>query len=555
MRQMKTYIPRNEVSNLYRVLFRLPGTISLFTALTSVSLLLIWVYGISFAPYVIHSFISIASLALYARIVGNSVFVKLRRVLGVGLFMLIYQAFFGILVERWYVVVPVSTAVIHAVLQGLDGTVYWRYSVGVISGFVSIIIGSFMLGSPQSQTSISILILLVMPAIDYLIFLYLGRRKVRNIRVPDLGTLFLRHWLEGSTELDDLLDKLGEDVETKVHVIKMDNTLLIFTDLHYGPFGKIGSSELPAQLGERLRSKGFNAIFLHGFCSHERNLASRRYIENVYHAIEEAIKPRNLNKLFLHDISRVRVGSYEGLLLVFDKIALVFVSRPGYGIDDPPYRFQEELNRVLGDNYRVILIDSHNQERQERRDHGELGSFIEKLIEMVEKRAEKPPRDPTYKTICFKSDSPGLIDGDVCLIQVGTENKSAVLVYLRGNNAVPNLRDQLISEMQKILGEKVEIEVFTNDEHIETGVQPSIVYLPVHLSDRLLSDLADNARRLAQEEHKQGVFFGESRVKVKIWGSLAEEIKTVIRVAFAESTALLLLYVFLTPLLFGILTP
>lgn len=552
---MKIYKPRNEVSNLYRVLFKLPGTLSLFTALVFLSLLFIWLYGVSFAPYVIHSIMTVISLTLYARIARNSVFAKPRRVLGVGLFMLIYQAVFGILVSKWYIIVPASTAIIHTVLQGLDGTVYWRYSVGVMSGLLSVIIATAMLEYPLNQIHVSLIILLAMPAVDYLIFLFLGRRKVRNIKVPDLGTLFLRHWLEGSTELDALLDKLGEEVETRLHVIKMDNTLLIFTDLHYGPFGRIGSSELPAQLSRRLRSKGFNAIFLHGFCSHERNLASKRYIKDVHQAIEEAIKPSSLSKLFLHDISRVRVGSYEGLLLIFDKITLVFVSRPSYGIDDPPHSLQEQLDQVLGCNYRVLLIDSHNQERLEERDHGELSSFIEKLIEVVEKRRSNPPQEPLYRTVCFKSDSPGLIDGDACLIEVGTKDRTAVLIYLRGNNAAPDLRNQLIFEIRKILGDKAEIEVFTNDEHTETGVQPSIVYLPVHLSDRLLSDLADNARRLMLEEHKQGVYYGESRVRVKIWGPFAEDIKAVVRIAFAESAVLLLSYVFLTPLLLSILVP
>jgi len=118
---------------------------------------------------------------------------------------------------------------------------------------------------------------------------------------------------------------------------------------------------------------------------------------------------------------------------------------------------------------------------------------------------------------------------------------------MRGNNAKPGLRDMLIEKLRPLGVDYYE--VLTNDEHTETGTRARITYIPVHESSQLLGDIEKASFELSREEWIQNAFLYTTRLELKLMGSGIDAIKKQLASSLKESSILLLLYVFATPIL------
>ncbi|WP_448577669.1 DUF2070 family protein [Thermosphaera sp.] len=551
---MGLYRPKTTVGKYYSILFSLPHWKVLAVAIIGILLLTVVILRYESTPFIMNTLLTLFVLEVYGRIVRGTVFHKLKRRVGLSLTILVYSLINYVLLKDWRVS-TISTAIMFViVIQGLDGTRWWRYIVAVTPSFLTLlIIDQIILEFPNVYTRLLFLSFLLIIFLDLVIYVVMGRHRINGFKAPDLGSLFLRNWLNGDKEIEKVFEKLGVYHNVTSYILRTDGFALVYTDLHYGPFSNTGSSQLPMLIRNTYLKLGLDVYLLHGFGSHDRNIASSDYVKDYLARLETAILDNCGKELKYHGSFKVKGKDYwEVTGIVFDKVSFLIVSRPVKGIDDLPYELQVEYalkakHLGLGD---VILVDAHNWERQEEMDFEELRKTLDESLGLVEKIRSRVPEQPLAKHLCFKTNAPGLIEGEACLLQIGSSTyEETILLLLRGNNMEPGLRDNLVELLRKSLGGEVIAEVLTNDEHTETGIRANITYIPVHYSDNLRRDLEVQLERFKTIKPHGRICVNEENLNVKLFGKSAFQLEQLVKKSYVESAFLLIAYAFATPVL------
>lgn len=551
---MKLYKPRNQVSKYYSFLFTLPklSALSAFFA-ASILLTVIWLQRGSLL-YVANALALQLTLLIYTRLNRESAFHKLSRRIGLGLVVFLYSLAIGLVTGKWYLGVGASSSIIYAVVLGIDGTRAPRYLVGLSPALITSITWIIAAGNAR-QALYCALISAAFGLMDAAIYLYLSRRKVGDYPSTEWGTLFLKNWLDKRRDIERAFESISEPAIVKPRIFGLGDLYLVYTDIHYGPFANVGSGDFPEILSSAFSKRGLRAICLHGFGSHDRDLASSGESLKLAEKVLASLGEPGWEPLKLKCVRALSESGYSILLLAFDRAAIAFVSRPGKGIDDPPYYVQARAEGVLGGRgIDPILIDSHNWELGAGREEGAPPGLAEAIAGEIAKCQDEAPGEVLYRYECFVSSSPGLIKGEGCVIEIrkAGSGEGAVLVYLRGNNITPGARDEILGAVRRACGD-LPAEVFTNDEHTETGTLASFVYIPIHPTPALLESIEEACRALAAKPYSAGLYYKKLEAEARVLGRGSEELKELLRKSFAESFILLTTYAFVIPWLLALL--
>jgi putative membrane protein len=551
---MGLYRPKNAVGRYYSVLFSLPHWKVLASAIIAILFLAVAFLRYESVPFIVNTVVTITILEIYRRVVRNTVFHKLKRRVGLAFTTLVYSLIYYVIFGDWRVSIISTAIMLTIVIQGLDGTRWWRYIVAIIPPILTLLfIDEVAFEFPSTYIFLLSLCFLLIVLLDLAVYIVIGRHRINGFKAPDLGSLFLRNWLNGDREIEGVFDGLGVYQNVASRVFRTNNFALIYTDLHYGPFSNTGSSQLPMIIRNIYSKLGLDVYLLHGFGSHDRNIASSKYVKDYLTRLETTIFDDCREQLKYHGSFKVSSRSYWEITgIVFDKLSLLIVSRPVKGIDDLPYELQVEYalkakDLGIGD---LILIDAHNWEKQDEMDFEELRRTLEESLVLIEKLRSRIPEKPLVKHHCFKTSAPGLIEGEACLLQIWSSNyEKTVLLLLRGNNMEPGLREDLAGLIRKSLGEEVIVEVLTNDEHSETGIRANITYIPVHNSESFKKDLEVQLERFKTIEPVEKLCVSKMNLNVKLLGDSAFQLEQLVRKSYVESALLLIAYAFLTPIL------
>lgn len=558
---MKLYRPRSVVSGYYSVLFALPRWRLLASVILVLLSAVILALGWEALPCLIYFGVSLSILWLYSRLSPGSVLWKPKRIVGLALTLLVYVILVGAATRSWPIAFASSSALAAIVVAGLDGTSLKRYALPLALGFVPLALHQAA-ARALSLASLfsSLLASAAVVAVDYLVYKFIGRRRVQGFNAADLGTLFLRHWLDKDKKIEEVFEALGAPRLVRPRVIFGDAVALVYTDVHFGPFSSVGSSRLP-EIIERELGKSDHVLVLHGFGSHERDVASSDHVKLLAGALREAIGMGS--PLLYH--GAFRVGPIDGWVvkgLVFDRASLLFVSRPSRGIDDLPYsiylKFEAAARaRGLGD---LVLVESHNWEAAGRLTPEDVSGLMEALsasLDVIEELKKRPPVEPVVKSLAVQAESPGLIGGEVKLVEIkGADGRDPfLLIYMRGNNMAPGAMESIANVAKEFRGL---VEVVTNDEHTETGVRAHITYLPVHATPGLLKAVERGVRGLSEVQPTRGLSYASTGVVVKLLNNAAYELVYLLKKTYPEAAAALIAYVTFAPLIaagaFGLAT-
>ena len=551
---MGLYRPKNAVGRYYSVLFSLPHWKVLASAIIAILFLAVAFLRYESVPFIVNTVVTITILEIYRRVVRNTVFHKLKRRVGLAFTTLVYSLIYYVIFGDWRVSIISTAIMLTIVIQGLDGTRWWRYIVAIIPPLLTLLfIDEVAFEFPSTYILLLSLCFLLIVLLDLAVYIVIGRHRINGFKAPDIGSLFLRNWLNGDREIERVFDGLGVYQNVASRVIRTNNFALIYTDLHYGPFSNTGSSQLPMIIRSIYSKLGLDVYLLHGFGSHDRNIASSKYVKDYLTRLETTIFDDCREQLKYHGSFKVSSRSYWEITgIVLDKLSLLIVSRPVKGIDDLPYELQVEYalkakDLGIGD---LILIDAHNWEKQDEMDFEELRRTLEESLVLIEKLRSRIPEKPLVKHHCFKTSAPGLIEGEACLLQIWSSNyEKTVLLLLRGNNMEPGLREDLAGLIRKSLGEEVIVEVLTNDEHSETGIRANITYIPVHNSESFKKDLEAQLERFKTIDPVEKLCVSKMNLNVKLLGDSAFQLEQLVRKSYVESALLLIAYAFLTPIL------
>ncbi|ABN70412.1 membrane protein-like protein [Staphylothermus marinus F1] len=539
---MKIFKPNSELSKYYSFIFRLPGIYAVLLLIISVNVLFFIHVGYNILVYIVYFILVFLIVSVYG-ILSNSPYKRLKRSLFLALITETYAFIIGFFDIGLGIVS--STVMIILGILGVDGTSIGKYILSIIPPLLVLIIFNMYSYIP----------LLIVPIfLDYIIYKVMSIHKIGSYPAPDLGSMFIRNILEKKRDIEKVFKDLGVEETVHPRIIYNNNELFIlYSDIHYGPFSNTGSSMLPTLLYEKLKHRYGSVVVLHGMGSHDRNISTFdetiKFVEYIIENTDDA----NSEYIKFYDYERISDGEWDLLILVFNRLSIIFISR-NEGIDDLPYDLQMEyelkaVHAGLGD---LILVDCHNHELESKPNIEALRKLLDKAINKIsEIKRNNNEKTLIYRAKTIKARSPGVIGSRITLIQLGGDpEKLLTLIYIPGNNMEPGLREKIRSVLSEKYGvvEK-RIEVFTSDEHTETGIYSSTIYIPVQYNDKLLTAILKGYKDLLEKEFKKDLKYKKLSVKTKLMKNTAWKLLELVHNSFKLSFILIWSYVLLTPLI------
>jgi len=306
-----------------------------------------------------------------------------------------------------------------------------------------------------------------------------------GVSVLDFIRGFVGHVAEGSRELEDFFEKLGEEAVVPVTVLafqRPDGTQkarFVLPMIHPGPMGEIGGGNFPVRVAEHTDGLVFPP---HATAGHDFNLVTEREVDSILDAIDAA----QANLTYSNEATRsVRTRAGEASMLgqrFGDDALLVATYAPGFA-DDVEYGVglsaAAEARTVGIDD--VLLVDAHNSNNGlQGEDLGHVTPGSQRAFDMITaakragQRLGEAPTGPLRLGIAWERTDWDAIDGigplgiRVAVVEVADQHTAYVLVD--GNNMVPGLRKRVVDAVAA-RGPIDMVEVMTTDTHIVNTVE------------------------------------------------------------------------------------
>jgi putative membrane protein len=396
-------------------------------------------------------------------------------------------------------------------------------------------------------------------------------RNSLGVSALDFIQGFIGHIAEGSRELEDFFEQLGEDAVVPVTVCSFrradgsEKARFVLPMIHPGPMGEIGGGNLPVRVAEQARGLAFPP---HATAGHDFNLVTEHEVDTIIEAAETASDRLEYTDAATRSHRHVE-GEATLLGQAFGDAALVVTTfAPGYA-DDVDYAVglsakAEARTDELDD---VLLVDAHNS--NDGLDGDDLGHVVpgsHRSFDVIHGAGKlgttlaAADRHPLAlgtawdETPWDPEDGIGPLGIRVAVVEVGDQTTAYVLVD--GNNMEPGLRDDVLTALDPLVDVA---EVMTSDTHIVNTVeavnqvgqaipQDDFIALVADLVDRAAADTEAVEAGMATE-HAEVTVFGNDRTEtlashanaaISMGGALAA---TFILAVFAVSVLLF----FLTP--------
>jgi putative membrane protein len=319
----------------------------------------------------------------------------------------------------------------------------------------------------------------------YVFIRVIDRPWERSLGVSMLDFLrgFIGHIAEGSRELEDFFEQLGQEAIVPVTVLSFERfdgsekARWILPMIHPGPMGEIGGGNFPERVASRTEGLAFPP---HATAGHDFNLVTEREVDTILDAADRAYDRITYSREATPSV-RVQSGEAKMLGQGFDDDALlVSTYAPGYA-DDVEYAVglsaaAEARTAGLDD---VLLVDAHNSNNGlDGPDLGHVTPGSKRSFDMISaagdagKRLTTSPRGDLALGTAWDTtpwnprDGIGPLGIRVTVTAVGGQTTAYVLVD--GNNMEPGLRDRAVAALDDLVDVS---EVMTTDTHIVNTVE------------------------------------------------------------------------------------
>jgi putative membrane protein len=403
----------------------------------------------------------------------------------------------------------------------------------------------------------------------YVFVRVIDRPWERSLGVSMLDFLrgFIGHIAEGSRELEDFFEQLGQQAVVPITVLsfrRLDGTekaCWVLPMIHPGPMGEIGGGNFPERVASRTEGMAFPP---HATAGHDFNLVTEREVDTILEAVDRASEGIVYTREATQSV-RVQSGEAKMLGQAFDDDALlVSTYAPGFA-DDIEYAVglsaAAEARTTGLDS--VLLVDAHNSNNGlEGPDLGHVTPGSKRSFDMIEAAGEVgrrlttasrgelrlgTARDPTPWT---PRDGIGPLGVRVAVTDVDGQTTAYVLVD--GNNMEPGLRTRVVETLDDLVDVS---EVMTTDTHIVNTVEADNQVGAALDHDRfvgLVRALVDEA--LADREPVSAGMATE-RVEVTVFGNdrtetLASHANAVVSMGGALAAAVILAAMAVSVLIF-----
>ena len=392
-------------------------------------------------------------------------------------------------------------------------------------------------------------------------------KRSLGVSVLDFIQGFIGHIAEGTSELEDFFEQIGEEAVVPVTVLAFrrprdhtEKARFVLPMIHPGPMGEIGGGNLPQRVAESATGLAFPP---HATAGHDFNLVTEREVETLIDAADRAFD----NIEYADDATAaVRVEEGEAKLLgqsFGDDAFLVSTFAPEHA-DDIEYAVGLAATaeaRVEGIDD-VLLADAHNCNNGLNGDDlGHVYPGSRRSFDMIQGAGEVARRlsDADHadlqlgvawdRTTWRPEDGIGPLGVRVAVLDTGADRTAYVLVD--GNNMEPDLREELLDA----LGDVDHAEVMTTDTHIVNTVESTnqvgdaidwdeLTALVADLTDEAVDDLEPVEAGMASERAEVTVF-GNDRTE-----TLASHANAVISMGGAVAALAVLATVTISVLVF-----
>jgi putative membrane protein len=310
-------------------------------------------------------------------------------------------------------------------------------------------------------------------------------RQNLGVSVLDFIRGFIGHIAEGSRELEDFFEQLGQKAIVPVTVLAFERpdgsekARFVLPMIHPGPMGEIGGGNFPERVAHQSEGIAFPP---HATAGHDFNLVTEREVDTILEAAEAARERISFTAEASTSV-RASAGEVSVLGQAFGDDGLLVSSFAPNFADDVEYAVglaatSEARTSGLDD---VLLVDAHNSNNG--LDGPDLGhvtpgssrSFdLMQAAGLVGERLAAAERgdlslgvawDPTPWT---PAEGIGPLGIRVAVTAVAGQRTAYVLVD--GNNMEPGLRDRLVEGL--VERDEVDVaEVMTTDTHIVNTVE------------------------------------------------------------------------------------
>jgi putative membrane protein len=302
-------------------------------------------------------------------------------------------------------------------------------------------------------------------AVGVVVFLSVVDRPWRQslgVSVLDFIRGFIGHVAEGTRELEDFFEQLGEEAVVPVTVLAFrdgdgaEKARFVLPMIHPGPMGEIGGGNLPERVARRSEGLAFPP---HATAGHDFNLVTEREVDAVLDAADAAHDRIDYGPEGT-DSARAAAGEASVLGQRFgDDALLVSTFSPTFA-DDVEYGVglsatAEARTAGLDD---VLLVDAHNcNNGLDGPDLGHVTPGSRRSFDLITAAGEAgralaaAETGPLELGVAWDEtdweprEGIGPLGIRVAVVDVGGRTTAYVLVD--GNNMEPGLRDRLVDSL------------------------------------------------------------------------------------------------------------
>jgi len=369
----------------------------------------------------------------------------------------------------------------------------------------------------------------------YLFLVVIDRpwRQSLGVSVLDFIGGFIGHIAEGSRELEEFFEQLGEEAVVPVTVLSFrtavgEKARFVLPMIHPGPMGDIGGGNLPERVAREADGLAFPP---HATAGHDFNLVTAREVESL---IDAARTAHDRIEYAAEATRAARETEGEAKLLgqrFGDGALMTSTFSPGFA-DDIEYAvgLSAAAEARAGGLSDVLLVDAHNcNDGLDGEDLGHVVPGSRRSFDMIQGAGHLGRRLAASGTGALRLgvawdptdwdpiDGIGPLGVRVAVTEVGDRRTAYVLID--GNNMEPGVRERLLDGL-----ESVDLaEVMTTDTHVVNTVEAEnqvgdaidvdeLAAVVGRLVDEAIDDLEPVEAGMATE-HAEVTVFGNDRTE------------------------------------------
>jgi len=386
----------------------------------------------------------------------------------------------------------------------------------------------------------------------------LSLRKVRGEISPlTVFQAYLDYHFNNNEEpLERLFEEASRENNLRLSIVTfktigMPPASLIGLNIHFGPFGTLGSSPLPSRLVEELEDEsGRRIMLLRSLSDHSLNLPSKKEVEKIGSMIIAGLNSAKSLEDFPVGVSQKEAEGYCVTAARLGPYCIAFLSCPGHSAEDFPPEWLPRLSDVLKKHSLTPLLvcDAHNSIDASSwvvssPDEKTFASLLEEAAEDLEKASGRTLKTGFHRVRLKSLPSDEIGPGGVSSLVFNIDGENHVIIMIDGNNMVMGVRNRLAESLKKRFSVST-LEIVTTDTHVLTGLKKAEKgYFPVGFKTSMESLLEACGEALAGAVGKLSacrleVYTDDTKL-VKVTGDIFRELEKIVE--YSEKTIMMLL--------------